>query len=89
MDAVPRADNVIGCTRALIGVRHMQTFPQERFDAPLINVEASAANYEDRFEMMLDRAPSTLANIKTAAESRPERRQRAHFCRSASLRSRR
>ena len=39
----------------------------EAFDAPLINVTGSVANYEGRFETMLDGANVTLAKIKAAA----------------------
>ena len=38
-------------------------------DAPLINVAGSVANYEGRFETMLNGANATLANIKAAAEA--------------------
>jgi uncharacterized protein YndB with AHSA1/START domain len=41
----------------------------ESFNAPLINVAGSVANYEGRFEMMLEGANATLANIKAAAEA--------------------
>ena len=41
----------------------------ESFDAPLINVEGSAANFEGRFEMLVKAIKKTIANIKAAAES--------------------
>jgi Polyketide cyclase / dehydrase and lipid transport len=41
----------------------------ESFDAPLINVEGSPANFEGRFEMLAKAINKTIANIKTAAEA--------------------
>jgi hypothetical protein len=41
----------------------------ESFDAPLINVEGSPANFEGRFEMLAQAIEKTIANIKTAAET--------------------
>jgi hypothetical protein len=41
----------------------------ESFDAPLINVEGSAANFEGRFEMLAKAIEQTIANIKVAAEA--------------------
>ena len=42
----------------------------ESFDAPLINVAGSVANYAGRFEMLLEGARTTLENIKRTAEAR-------------------
>jgi uncharacterized protein YndB with AHSA1/START domain len=42
----------------------------ESFDAPLINVDGSPANFEGRFEMLAGAIRKTIANIKTAAEAR-------------------
>jgi uncharacterized protein YndB with AHSA1/START domain len=41
----------------------------ESFDAPMINVEGSAANFEGRFEMLAKAIEKTIANIKNAAEA--------------------
>ena len=41
----------------------------ESFEAPLINVEGSPANYEGRFETLTDAIKTTIANIKGAAEA--------------------
>ena len=41
----------------------------ESFDAPMINVEGSAANFEGRFEMLCKAINKTIANIKAAAEA--------------------
>jgi hypothetical protein len=41
----------------------------ESFDVPLINVEGSPANFEGRFEMLAEAIKTTIANVKTAAES--------------------
>jgi hypothetical protein len=41
----------------------------ESFDAPLINVEGSAANFEGRFEMLAKAIEKTIANVKDAAEA--------------------
>ena len=42
----------------------------ESFDLPMINVEGSAANFEGRFEMLVNAINKTIANIKDAAEAR-------------------
>jgi len=41
----------------------------ESFDAPMINVEGSPANFEGRYEMLVAAAETTIANIKAAAEA--------------------
>lgn len=41
----------------------------ESFDAPMINVEGAAANFEGRYEMLVDAIGRTIANIKAAAEA--------------------
>ena len=41
----------------------------ESFDAPMINVEGSQANFEGRFEMLVKAINKTIANIKAAAEA--------------------
>ncbi len=41
----------------------------ESFDAPLINVDGSPANFEGRFEMLDAAIKQTIANIKAAAEA--------------------
>lgn len=41
----------------------------ESFDAPMINVEGSQANFEGRFEMLVKAIKKTIANIKDAAEA--------------------
>jgi len=40
----------------------------ESFDAPLINVAGSPANFEGRFEMLAEAIRTTVANIRAAAE---------------------
>ena len=42
----------------------------ESFDAPLINVEGSPANFEGRFEMLAKAIEKTIGNIKAAAEAK-------------------
>ena len=41
----------------------------ESFDAPLINVDGSAANFEGRYEMVVEGVGATIANVKAAAEA--------------------
>jgi uncharacterized protein YndB with AHSA1/START domain len=41
----------------------------ETFTAPLINVEGSPANFEGRYELLVQGAQTTIANIKSAAEA--------------------
>jgi hypothetical protein len=41
----------------------------ESFDAPIINVEGSVANYEGRFEALLAGVEATIARVKAAAEA--------------------
>jgi len=41
----------------------------ESFDAPIINVEGSVANYPERGEMLVEGARTTLQNIKLTAEA--------------------
>ncbi|MDQ1380381.1 MAG: hypothetical protein QOJ71_1100, partial [Actinomycetota bacterium] len=45
------------------------TVLKESFDAPLINVDGSPANFEGRFEMLAEAIKKTIANIKAAAEA--------------------
>ena len=45
------------------------TMLTESFDAPLINVEGSPANFEGRFEMLVKAINKTITNIKVAAEA--------------------
>ena len=40
----------------------------ESFNAPLINVDGSAANFEGRHEMLVAAIATTVANVKAAAE---------------------
>jgi hypothetical protein len=40
----------------------------ESFDAPLINVEGSVANWDGRFEMLVEGIKTTIAEIKATAE---------------------
>jgi hypothetical protein len=40
----------------------------ESFDAPVINVEGSVANFDGRFEALVEGVRSTLTNIKNGAE---------------------
>jgi len=41
----------------------------EFFDAPIINVEGSVANYPERCDMLVEGARTTLQNIKSTAEA--------------------
>jgi Polyketide cyclase / dehydrase and lipid transport len=43
----------------------------ESFNAPLLNVEGSASNFEGRFEMLDEAIKTTIANIKNASEATP------------------
>jgi hypothetical protein len=45
------------------------TMLTESFDAPIINVEGSVANYEGRFEALVAGVETTLARVKVAAEA--------------------
>ncbi|MEP6624511.1 MAG: SRPBCC family protein [Acidimicrobiia bacterium] len=41
----------------------------ESFDAPMINVDGAAANFDGRYEMLVEAIGRTIANIKAAAEA--------------------
>ncbi len=41
----------------------------ESFDAPMINVDGAAANFDGRYEMLVEAIGRTVANIKAAAEA--------------------
>jgi uncharacterized protein YndB with AHSA1/START domain len=41
----------------------------ESFDAPMINIEGSPANFEGRYESLVGGIETTIANIKAAAEA--------------------
>ena len=66
--AVPRADVVTNRWRFEFAPAGSGTRLTESFDAPLINVEGSPANFEGRFEMLAEAIKTTVANIKAAAE---------------------
>jgi hypothetical protein len=67
--AVPRESSTTNRWRFELAPTAEGTTLTESFDAPLINVEGSAANFEGRFEMLVKAINKTIANIKTAAES--------------------
>jgi uncharacterized protein YndB with AHSA1/START domain len=67
--AVPREASVTNRWRFELAPSAGGTTLTESFDAPLINVEGSAANFEGRFEMLAKAIKTTIANIKRAAEA--------------------
>ena len=67
--AVPRESAVTNRWRFELAPSAGGTTLTESFDAPLINVEGSAANFEGRFEMLAKAIKTTIANIKRAAEA--------------------
>jgi hypothetical protein len=67
--AVPRDGPMRNCWRFDLAPGAEGTTLTESFDAPAINVEGSAANFEGRFEMLVKAINTTIANIKTAAEA--------------------
>jgi hypothetical protein len=67
--AVPRDGPTRNCWRFDFAPGAEGTTLTESFDAPAINVEGSAANFEGRFEMLVKAIKKTIANIKAAAET--------------------
>jgi len=67
--AVPRDGDTINRWRFEFTPSATGTTLTESFDAPLINVEGSPANFEGRFEMLAAAIEKTIANIKVAAEA--------------------
>ena len=67
--AVPRDGPIQNCWRFDFEPGAEGTTLTESFDAAAINVEGSAANFEGRFEMLVEAINKTIANIKVAAES--------------------
>ncbi len=67
--AVPRGSPVVTRWRFEFGSNaDGGTTLTESFDAPMINVDGSAANFEGRYEMLSEAIKTTIANIKAAAE---------------------
>jgi hypothetical protein len=67
--AVPRGGDTINRWRFEFAPSGAGTTLTESFDAPLINVDGSPANFEGRFEMLAEAIKKTIANIKAAAEA--------------------
>jgi hypothetical protein len=67
--AVPPTGSAINRWRFEFVASPTGTTLTESFDAPAINVEGSAANFEGRFEMLVKAINTTIANIKAAAEA--------------------
>ena len=67
--AVPRGNDVLTHWRFDVApTTSGGTLLTESFTAPMINVEGSAANFEGRYEMLIDAIGTTIANVKAAAE---------------------
>ena len=66
--SVPRGSDTPTTWRYEIAPSGSGTTLSESFDAPLLNVEGSPANFEGRYEMMSEAITTTLANIKATAE---------------------
>ncbi len=67
--AVPRGGEPLNRWRFEFAPNGAGTTLTESFDAPLINVDGSPANFEGRFEMLAAAIKTTIANIKAAAEA--------------------
>ena len=67
--AVPPTGSAVNRWRFEFAPSATGTTLTESFDAPAINVEGSAANFEGRFEMLVKAINQTIANIKAAAEA--------------------
>ena len=66
---VPRDSPTVNRWRFEFAPNGSGTTLTESFDAPLINVDGSPANFEGRFEMLAGAIEKTIANIKAAAEA--------------------
>ena len=66
--AVPRDSPTTNVWRFELVPSGAGTTLTESFDAPLINVAGSPANFEGRFEMLAAAIETTIGNIKVAAE---------------------
>jgi len=66
--AVPRGGAPLNVWRFEFAPSGAGTTLTESFDAPMINVEGSPANFEGRYEMLAEAIKKTIANIKAAAE---------------------
>jgi uncharacterized protein YndB with AHSA1/START domain len=64
----PRGEDVVTRWRYEFTPEGSGTKLTESFDAPLINVPGTGANFEGRFEMLCAACDTTLGNIKAAAE---------------------
>jgi uncharacterized protein YndB with AHSA1/START domain len=67
--AVPRDGETLNRWRFEFAPNGSGTTLTESFDAPMINVDGSRANFEGRFEMLDAAIRTTIANIKAAAEA--------------------
>jgi uncharacterized protein YndB with AHSA1/START domain len=66
---VPRNSPTVNSWRFEFVPNGTGTTLTESFDAPLINIDGSPANFEGRFEMLAGAIEKTIANIKAAAEA--------------------
>jgi uncharacterized protein YndB with AHSA1/START domain len=66
---VPRDSPTVNSWRFEFSPNGSGTTLTESFDAPLINIDGSPANFEGRFEMLAGAIEKTIANIKAAAEA--------------------
>jgi hypothetical protein len=64
----PRGNDVVTRWRYEFTADGGGTTVTESFDAPLINVPGTGANFEGRYEMLCAACDTTLTNIKAAAE---------------------
>ena len=67
--AVPREGAMVNAWRFEFAPSAEGTTLTESFDVPAINVEGSPANFDGRFEMLVNAINTTITNIKTAAEA--------------------
>lgn len=66
---VPREGSVVTRWRFEFSPSGAGTILTESFDAPMINVEGAASNFDGRFEMLDGAIRTTIANVKAAAEA--------------------
>ena len=66
---VPRDSSLVNNWRFELAANGSGTTLTESFEAPLINVDGSPANFEGRFEMLAGAIEKTIGNIKAAAEA--------------------
>ncbi len=66
---VPREGSVVTRWRFEFAASGAGTTLTESFDAPMINVDGAASNFDGRFEMLDGAIRKTIANVKAAAEA--------------------